>query len=634
MSDEISNKEEKEIKSEISEKSRKAEKETETKEKTVKKKISIMSKNKVIVLLILAAIGLLSSLMLLSNTFDMELDVVKSLCIIGNNFNCEIIANVDWVNILGIPQSILLTPIYLGLLTFFVIALFIKNDKLKENFLLIPFIAGIFLLTYSGFLFVNMFFIAPLRPTTYGPINLLLYVINLAMFVVMILSYIESFSSRIIEVVAKKELRIKFLVLPIAMMVCFIIIGVLLNYWSFIRPITLTEEDKIMTSMMLSKEEYQITTDKAPKRGENKKGLEIVIFEDFQCPICRIDAVEIEKLLKYYNYEISLVFKHYPLEPECHPVKISELHPYACEASYASLAAKEQGKFWEYYDLLFSGPLDGIELLEKYAKKLGLDMEKFNKDYASERIINMVKADSAEAHYMHKIKGTPTIFFNGRKYEGPVKFKVLRKVAELVINYPDYEAPEMNVEDYLSEEVSDINTEHSPFIGTDGMGIEIIVFEDFQCPACRRTYEELEKLMTHYDNKIKLILKHYPLEKECFPIKIQDLHEFACEASYAAIAAMKQGKFEEYYHKLFSDRVTGVDLFTKYAEELNLDMDKFNKDYESEEVKDLVRIDTDEGYNTFHITSTPTMFFNGRLYTGPKGFEEFVSVVNYLLKNK
>ncbi len=608
-----------------------------------------MSRTKVIILLIITILGLLCSLALLSMTFDMNIPVVNSICHISDVFDCEVIAQSDWANIFDIPQSILTTTIYLGLLIFFVIGLFIKEQDIIK-FMIIPFIVSIFMVVYSAFLFVYMYI---LTPAPYGLFNTIMYAVNIALLIILIIPYLKSLSESFIELF-KTPLYKNFNVLaPIAIIIVSVIIGFLLPYLNFYRDIKLSDDDLASMKTLLSDAVYEIDTDNAPVKGENKLGLEIVVFEDFQCPACRNISKEVEKLMDYYNNEISLIFKHYPLEPECFPLEINELHPLACEASYASLAAKEQDKFWEYYELLFSAPLDSKSLLETYAKKLDLDMEKFEYDYNSERIRNIVKKDTAEGHYSHRITGTPTFFFNGRKYNGSKRFESLRKVSEFLIDYngeerleqgkePDDgeeqdpvdveedDGDDFNPEDYLSEVVYDIETENSPVRGKNEIGVELIVFEDFQCPACRRTAGEIHTLMEHFDYEISLIFKHYPLESECFPEDIRDLHEYACEASYASLAAKEQGKFWEYYDLLYSGAIDNTEVLFDYAEQLDLNMDDFSNYYESEEVKNIVMSDTIEGYEEYSITSTPSLFFNGRLYKGPKNSDSLIKLVDYL----
>jgi protein-disulfide isomerase len=100
------------------------------------------------------------------------------------------------------------------------------------------------------------------------------------------------------------------------------------------------------------------------------------------------------------------VFKHFPLS----------FHKDAMPAAIASMAAFEQGKFWEYQDLLFENqknlkPAD----LELYAQQIGLDMEKWKADVAAEKGKAKINQDVAEGNRIG-VRGTPSVYINGRKF--------------------------------------------------------------------------------------------------------------------------------------------------------------------------------------------------------------------------
>ena len=100
------------------------------------------------------------------------------------------------------------------------------------------------------------------------------------------------------------------------------------------------------------------------------------------------------------------MFKHYPLS----------FHKDAMPAAVASMAANEQGKFWEFADLLFEnqGALSSADL-EVYAQQVGLDMEKYKAAVASEKFKDKIQQDMAEANRIG-VRGTPSVYINGRKF--------------------------------------------------------------------------------------------------------------------------------------------------------------------------------------------------------------------------
>ena len=105
---------------------------------------------------------------------------------------------------------------------------------------------------------------------------------------------------------------------------------------------------------------------------------------------------------------VKLVFKHFPLG----------FHKQAMNAAKASIAAHRQGKFWEMHDVIFKNIkslADGV--YEGYAKEVGLNLDKFKKDFADPATEAEVKQDMTEARAAG-LGGTPTVYINGRKYQG------------------------------------------------------------------------------------------------------------------------------------------------------------------------------------------------------------------------
>ncbi len=109
-------------------------------------------------------------------------------------------------------------------------------------------------------------------------------------------------------------------------------------------------------------------------------------------------------MLKQNDKTVKIVFKNLPLPK----------HKEAGPAALAALAADKQGKFWEYHDKLFAEEKIELVDLDRIAKELGLDMDKFKKDMASSELQNQLRADMLEAQQFG-ITGTPTIFINGRQ---------------------------------------------------------------------------------------------------------------------------------------------------------------------------------------------------------------------------
>lgn len=104
-------------------------------------------------------------------------------------------------------------------------------------------------------------------------------------------------------------------------------------------------------------------------------------------------------------------------------------------AALAARAAQAQGEFWPYHDLVFENQSSGNsggysdEKLRDFAEKVGLDLERFEKDYKSERVEAAVNADFAEAQE-EGLAGTPTFVINGQTLVGFQTLEVFEKVIE------------------------------------------------------------------------------------------------------------------------------------------------------------------------------------------------------------
>jgi protein-disulfide isomerase len=114
------------------------------------------------------------------------------------------------------------------------------------------------------------------------------------------------------------------------------------------------------------------------------------------------------------------------------------------------------------------------------------------------------------------------------------------------------------------------------------------------------------------------VWKHLPL----------DMHKDAPLAHLASVAAHEQGKFWEYHDKLFiSTAKLKRENLLQYAEELNLDMDRFEQALKILRGKEAIDADVAEA-KSLGVTGTPGFFVNGKFLSGAKPFEEFAQVIN------
>jgi protein-disulfide isomerase len=167
---------------------------------------------------------------------------------------------------------------------------------------------------------------------------------------------------------------------------------------------------------------FAVATDGDPARGPADAKVTIVEFSDFQCPFCKRYVDETLPLIaSTYGDKVRYVFRNFPIE---------QLHPQATQAAQAAACAADQGKFWEYHDLLFrnQGALD-VDSLKGYAGKLGLDQATFNSCVDSKKHAAEVQSDF-DAGRTYDVTGTPTFFINGRKVVGAQSFATLQKIID------------------------------------------------------------------------------------------------------------------------------------------------------------------------------------------------------------
>jgi protein-disulfide isomerase len=161
---------------------------------------------------------------------------------------------------------------------------------------------------------------------------------------------------------------------------------------------------------------YDVEVGRAPVRGPDDAKVTIVEFSDFQCPFCAKVGPTLKKIEEEYGDKVRIAFKQLPLD----------FHAKAVPASKAALAAAKQGKFWEMHDLIFANQKElGTEKYSAWASELGLDVEQFKKDMASEDIQKWIDSDKLEAAKLG-VTGTPSFFVNGYFLSGAQPFEAFK----------------------------------------------------------------------------------------------------------------------------------------------------------------------------------------------------------------
>ena len=147
----------------------------------------------------------------------------------------------------------------------------------------------------------------------------------------------------------------------------------------------------------------------------------------------------------------------------------------------------------------------------------------------------------------------------------------------------------------------------SPTFGSTDKKIVLFEFSDFQCPFCAKVQKNLKEFMDKHEDRVTLVFKHLPLSR---------IHPQAIPAAKAAWAAQQQGRFWEYHDALFEqqDKIE-EQLYIDIANNLGLDIDKFNGDRQSQ--KAIASIETDfKLAQKIGISGTPFFVMNGETFSG------------------
>jgi protein-disulfide isomerase len=164
----------------------------------------------------------------------------------------------------------------------------------------------------------------------------------------------------------------------------------------------LREQAKVV--VLLSPPRVEVSVDPARVRGNPKAKVMIVEFSDFQCPYCGGVQATLQSVLAKHPDTVALAYRDMPM---------SKIHPLARKAAEAARCAGEQGKFWEYHDLLFAdqSKLDQDGLMDK-ARTLKLDEQRFESCLGSEKFKAQIQQDSQDG-MRAGVSGTPGFFING-----------------------------------------------------------------------------------------------------------------------------------------------------------------------------------------------------------------------------
>jgi len=198
-----------------------------------------------------------------------------------------------------------------------------------------------------------------------------------------------------------------------------------------------------------------------------------------------------------------------------------------------------------------------------------------------------------------------------REQEATLAFaEQLRRASAIQINLNAPESP-----------VFQISTDDQPSKGNADAKVTIVEFTDFQCPSCAQQHPVLERLVSEFGNRVRLVVRDFPLSQ----------HADAPKAAEAAEAAREQGKYWEYAALLFRNQsALDVNKLKQYATDLGLDRARFDAALDSRKFAEKVERDVIDGQK-LGVNGTPTFYINGKRVSD-RSYEALKATIEAALK--
>jgi protein-disulfide isomerase len=146
-------------------------------------------------------------------------------------------------------------------------------------------------------------------------------------------------------------------------------------------------------------------------QGQSQKGVTLVEWGDYECSVCEIYYQPVKQAVAQYSSEITFQFSNLPL---------TSIHPNAFASARAAEAAGLQNKYWQMHDKLYENQNEWVSAsnpqttFDTYAQQIGLNVSKFDSDYASSQVNDAINADLAAFGKTGKEQATPTFFLDGQ----------------------------------------------------------------------------------------------------------------------------------------------------------------------------------------------------------------------------
>lgn len=401
-----------------------------------------------VILLILAVVGTFATgfltyrhIVLVSNTGGVP---DSALCRAQGSINCDAILLNDYATLLGYISSAAL-----GLMGFVFVLWLILNALLNER---IRKIAWVFLIAYFSaaiafswyYVYVMMFLVDYICTWC-----IVVHAVNLCSLIVILWVSIRKRRNFLLKEIASVSERVYFISTGVVISLLVLGIAGLIEKAQVLEDVKIKYEEiandpAVIVAVLRGSPTYDIPVSPTdPVFGAASAPHSLIFFSDFQCPVCARAEDYLKKVVTANPDALKLVYKNYPLSIECNSGVLSDLHPKACaaaRAAYAAFILAGPRGFWSYGDELFHNQ----KLLTNnpwvdFAKRLGLDVGKFQELMSPASEAGKKIKEDVELGIKLKINGTPQLFFEGKRipenYRGQFLVDTLEELVKA--QYPE-----------------------------------------------------------------------------------------------------------------------------------------------------------------------------------------------------
>lgn len=177
--------------------------------------------------------------------------------------------------------------------------------------------------------------------------------------------------------------------------------------------------DAAKVEISLAAPRLQVPSNNMPVRGNPDAPVRIIEYADYECPYCQQIQPALDRISDEYKGRLSFAYKDVPLPN----------HPNAQAAAEAKHCAAQQGKYWEYHDLLVTTKQYQKNQLRNHAQTLQLNLEAFDLCVDTRAQAGVVAEHLREAQAL-SLQGTPSFFINGRFFSGALTYEKLREIVD------------------------------------------------------------------------------------------------------------------------------------------------------------------------------------------------------------